>query len=117
MGFHLRSTNVNRKTLIMSFSFDFTAPTRDGAKEKVRQEMSQILSSQPCHSKDHDQVISTVDKYLDMLANDDDRPIRVSVHGSVGYEYNPADPSAASPDTKYTQASMGVAVYYVSKVD
>jgi hypothetical protein len=117
MGFHLRSTNVNRKTLVMSFSFDFTAADKTAAYDRATAELDSIEQSQPAHKKDAWLVRQTVRAYLDLLANDDDRPIRVSVHGSVGYEYNPADPSAASPDTKYTQASMGVAVYYVSKVD
>lgn len=99
----------------MSYSFDITAPTAGEAKAKVVEQMNEVVRTQPAHAKDKEAAITAAHAFIDMLANDTRLDIRVTVHGSVGYEYDATDPNCERPNIPYSQASVGVGAWHVPK--
>jgi hypothetical protein len=96
----------------MSYSFNFRAATKASAREKAKVEFDTIVAQQPVHVQDREIALEALDLYLGVLMDDDTRDIQVSCHGSLGYDWQPDVDAAAVP---LTHASVGLAVYHVSK--
>jgi hypothetical protein len=99
----------------MSYSFDFTARDAETAKARVITEMDEVVRAQACHKKDRDAAIKTAHAFIDMLVEDHRFDIRVTVNGSLGYQYDATDPNCER--TAYTQASIGASAWHVHKKD
>lgn len=98
----------------MSYSFDFTVSTKEEAKARVASELDQVISTQPVHAKDRDAALATAVAFIDLLNDDDTKDVRVNVHGSVGWTYDPGDPSGES-NPPLNNASVGVTAWHVPK--
>lgn len=99
----------------MSYSFDFTAATKDEAKRRVTEQMDEVVRVQRCHAKDKAAAIAAAHAFVDVLTDDPTHDIRVSMHGSVSYQWSEADPYGASDSTAFNQASVGVSAWHVPK--
>jgi hypothetical protein len=95
----------------MSFSFIVTGKDKTEAYDKATTEMDAVVQAQPAHSKDGWLVKQTVRAYLDLLPNDPTQHIAVSAHGSVGWQYDAADPTGSN--AVLNQASIGVSAWFV----
>jgi hypothetical protein len=73
------------KELPMSYSFSLRAPTKTEAKEKVFAEYNKIVMPgyQPCHVKDREQAQAAVFAFIDILPDDANHDVSVSVSGSL----------------------------------
>lgn len=78
----------------MSFSFNFTAASRDEAKAKARAEMDKVVQQQPIHRNDQRLVLSAVDAYVDLCPEPKDgQVVNLNVSGSVTWS-GPMNPDA-----------------------
>ena len=98
----------------MSYSFDFTVATKAEAKERVTTELVTVVSVQPVHAQDRDAALAAAHTFIDMLADDDTKDIRVNVHGSVSYPWSEDMDASAAP---LSQASVGVSAWHVPKAE
>lgn len=96
----------------MSYSFDFTVATKVDAKERVAAELDEVVRVQPVHAQDRTPALVAAHAFIDLLADDETKDIRVNVHGSVSFPWA-ADMDAAT--VVLTQASVGVSAWHVPK--
>jgi hypothetical protein len=96
----------------MSYSFDFTVATKAEAKDRVATEFDTIVSVQPVHKRDRNAALAATHTFIDMLADNDTKDIRVNVHGSVSYPWSADMDAEAAP---LSQASVGVSAWHVPK--
>ena len=99
----------------MSYTFDFTVPTKAEAKERVATELDEVIKVQRAHAKDRAAALATAHTFIDLLADDDTKDIRVTVHGSVSWNHNPDDPYGEN-SPPLTAAGVGVSAWHVPKV-
>ena len=98
----------------MSYSFDFTVATKAEAKERVAAELDAVVSVQPVHNQDRGAALAAAHAFIDLLADDDSKGVRVNVHGSVMWNHNPDDPYGANKPP-LTNTSVGVSAWHVPK--
>lgn len=92
----------------MSYSFTTRAADKAAAKAAVAAEMAKIVETQPDHAADQAQAIATAGTFIDMLKDEPDMDITVSVYGSIGWIGQPSGQNL-------TATSMGVSAYYVMR--
>lgn len=80
----------------MSYSFTVTAPSKLEAILLVGAELDKVVASQPVHEADRAAAQATADLMVELLRDDPDMDVRVSVYGSI-----------VAPTTGVTQASVG----------
>jgi len=85
----------------MSYSFNINAASKAAAKSSVAAELEKVVQSQPVHAADRAAAQAAADAFIDLLDDGDERPIAVSVSGSVSYAHD------GSPD-KLTTTSVSV---------
>lgn len=98
----------------MSYSFDFTVATKEEAKTRAASELDGVLTYQPVHAKDRDAALATATAFIDLLADDDTKDIRVSVAGSVSWPYDVNDPNGQN-NPPLSNASVSVGAWHVPK--
>ena len=70
----------------MSYSFSIVAKTKSEAKDKVEEEFSNVVLSQPIHASDRNAAQKAAQMFVDSLADPSpEESITVSVYGSVGW--------------------------------
>lgn len=99
----------------MSYSFEFAVATKAEAKERVAAELAGVVNFQPAHAQDRAAALAAAHAFIDLLADDDTKDIRVNVHGSVGWNHNPDDPYGEK--SPLTHASVGVGAWHVPKAE
>ena len=99
----------------MSYSFQFTAATKEEAKARVAKEMDQVVDVQKCHAKDRDAAIAAAGAFIDLLADVDDKAIYVNVSGTVSYLWSNENPDGTNPDTVFTNVGVNVSAYHTHK--
>ena len=67
----------------MSYSFYIRAESKDEARRLVGLEFDRIIASMPQFTSERERAESTVDVYLDVLADDDTRDVCVHMSGYV----------------------------------
>jgi hypothetical protein len=67
----------------MTYSFNIKADNKANAVDQVRARMRDLAAKQPVHNKDQLHVVATVKTFIDMLQDDDERDVQVSVNGSI----------------------------------
>lgn len=75
----------------MSFSFNFVASTKAAAKTRITEEMSKVLQYSIEHARDLPAAIAVGHAYIDVLTEDPEKDISVSMYGSLAtwdYEKN-----------------------------
>lgn len=100
----------------MSYSFDFTAPSKAEAKHRVTRELKNIADQQPSHHKDHHATVVAAHAFIDMLADDPAMDVQVHVHGSVGWHWESDDPHALGPNARFTNASVAVSAWHTIRI-
>jgi hypothetical protein len=98
----------------MSYSFDFTVATKAGAKARVAAELDEVVRVQPAHAQDRSAALAAAHAYIDLLADDDTKYIRVNVNGSVSWPHDADDPYGQN-NPPLSNASVGVTVWHVPK--
>lgn len=89
----------------MSYSFGFTAHTKDDAKARVVAEFAEVVRVQPVHAKDQSAAVAAAHAFIDGLHDDDAQDIKVSMNGSVSW---------SSPEA-IIGLNLNVGVYYVPR--
>ena len=89
----------------MSYSFNVKGATKLGAAQKAVEEMNKVVSGQPIHAKDKEAVLATVENVLDVLQDDPERDVSLSVNGYVSW----------TEGDQITQVSVQVAASLVAK--
>ncbi|ARL25477.1 hypothetical protein BOC55_35275 [Burkholderia pseudomallei] len=95
---------IRRETL-MSYSFGFTAHTKDDAKARVVSEFEEVVRVQPVHAKDQSAAVAAAHAFIDGLHDDDACDINVSISGSLSW---------VAPEA-ITGMNLSVGVYYVPR--
>lgn len=101
----------------MSYSFDFTVATKAEAKERVSKEMDEVVRVQQCHARDKVAAVAAAHAFIDILAEEPARDVRVTMHGSVGYQWTATDPYGMLDSTPFSNASLGVSAWHVPKAE
>lgn len=97
----------------MSYSFTVTADTKEAVMAKVRAELDAVGMQQPAHSLDIDKGFEAACSFVGMLAEVDPKEhhITVSLHGSVGWQYDAANPTGVG--APLNQVSIGCSAWHV----
>lgn len=69
----------------MSYSFNVQAASKAAAKDAVVAKFDEVIATQPIHARDKDAALANANAVIDLLADDDEREISVSVNGYVGW--------------------------------
>lgn len=95
------------------YSIAITAATKDDAKRLVAEHFdTHVVLIQKVHQRDRDAIMSVVDAYVDMLADDPEQHLRLQVNGSLSYQRDEADdPSGVT--ARLSGSSVGVQVWCV----
>jgi hypothetical protein len=93
----------------MSYSFTVRAANKAEAKEKVAAEMAKVVENQPVHAGDQEQAKAVAAAFIDLLPDDADKDVSISVHGSLGW--NGSYPS----EYVITGASIGASASTVTR--
>jgi hypothetical protein len=96
----------------MSYSFDFTVATKSDAKKRVATEIDEVVRVQTVHAQDRGAALAAAHAFIDLLADDDTKDVRVSMHGSVSYPWS-ADMDAEA--VSLSQTSVGISAWHVPK--
>lgn len=99
----------------MSYSFSFTADTKNEAKQRAVDEMNTVVAQQPAHAKDKHAAIAAAHAFIDMLTEKEGSAIQVSMNGSVGWEHAEKNYSGTALDTQFCSAGVGVMAWVVPK--
>lgn len=92
----------------MSFSFSIRAADKAAAKAAVADRMAKVVETQPDHAVDQAAVVATAGTYIDLLKDEPDMDLTVSVYGSISWA---AQPSAQN----LLGANVGVAAAYAMR--
>lgn len=92
----------------MSYSFNIRAADKAAAKAAVAAEMAKVVETQPDHAVDQAAALAVAGTQIDLLKDEPDMDVAVSMNGSIGWI---AQPSAQN----LTTASVGVSAYYVMR--
>lgn len=80
----------------MSYSFHFTAATKDEAKAKAVAEFEGVVKSQPEHARDRDAALANINAALDAMNDDETKDIRVECYGSLMFKTYPDEVSGVT---------------------
>jgi hypothetical protein len=69
----------------MSYSFAVKAPTKVEAKQAVEAAFDKVVSQQPIHARDRAAAVAAAASVIDLLVEDPDLHIGVSVSGYVSW--------------------------------
>jgi siderophore synthetase component len=99
----------------VSFSFNFTVPSKEAARAEVVRRMMEVVASQNIHQRDSKHVEITAFGAIDLLHDDaqNDRSIAVSVSGSLGWDHNPG---LSVSEQRLTSTAVAASAYYTTKV-
>lgn len=96
----------------MSFSFNFTAPTKAQAKVRVAEEMSRVVANYGVeHAHDAHAAVAAAHAYIDVLADDPDKDIHVLMSGSLTYQM----PTAPDEPIHISWTNVSVGAGHVAK--
>jgi hypothetical protein len=68
----------------MSYFFEFRATGKADAKERAAAEFDKVVSTQAVHARDRAPVLALVDAFIDLVGDEGNEALKVSVNGSVG---------------------------------
>jgi hypothetical protein len=70
----------------MSYSLSVRAPTKAALLAAVAAKFdAEVVTPQPVHAKDRDQVLSTATAAVNLLADDDTQDVQISLSGSLSW--------------------------------
>jgi hypothetical protein len=67
----------------MSYSFQVTGATKAEALDKIADQLAAVVLAQPPHAADQLQAQGAAESFINLLADDDEKDISVSMHGSL----------------------------------
>ncbi len=79
-----RSSTTKGKN--MSYSFSARGRTKEEAIAAVAAELDKVVAAQPIHAADRDQALATATAFVNVLPENGEKDVYVSVSGSVGWE-------------------------------
>jgi antibiotic biosynthesis monooxygenase (ABM) superfamily enzyme len=90
----------------MSYSFGVKAANKTAAKEAVAAKFDEVVvAHQPIHSRDRAAVLANANSAIELLADDDEKDVSVSVNGYVSWASGGVDDAALSSVTISASAS------------
>jgi hypothetical protein len=69
----------------VSYAFSVKAPNKVEAKQLVADRMDDVVKSQPIHARDKAAAVAAAGAMIDLLADDADMHVSVSVNGYVSW--------------------------------
>jgi hypothetical protein len=94
----------------MSYSFSVRAADKAAAKTAVSAELARVVSQQPVHAADSAAAEAAAGAQIDLLVDDGNRDVFVSVSGSLGGSW-----SDAGEITEVSSANVSVNASLVAK--
>lgn len=92
----------------MSYSFSFTADSKEAAKARAIEEWDNIVSQQPYHARDRAAALGALNGFIDLLEDDSTKAVSVSCHGSISWQ-------SAEENPPLIGGSAGIGAYLVTK--
>lgn len=71
----------------MSYSFSVQADNKSAVKAKLAVEFAAVVRGQPDHAKDMLPALSAANVFVDLLLDDPNKDVRVSLNGSLAGEW------------------------------
>ena len=90
----------------MSYSFSVHGATKRDVKEQVAAEFNKIVAAQPIHATDRQDANAAVRAFVELLRDDVNKDVSVTVNGSISWEGN---------DQGLTQANINISASLVPK--
>lgn len=90
----------------MSYSFTVRASGKSAAKQAVEAEFNKVVSSQSCHLRDRDLVLATSSATIDLVDEDPQRDVQVSVSGYLSGTWDGADIKSITTAAVSVSASL-----------
>ena len=75
----------------MSYSFQVSGADKAAAKAAVAAKMDEVVVSQASHARDKAQALAAADAFIDVLADDADKDVGVTMHGSLSGRWEGSD--------------------------
>lgn len=69
----------------MSYSFSAKGNTKAETIAAVAAELDKVVTSQPVHAADRDQALAVATAFVNLLPEDADKDVSISVSGSLGW--------------------------------
>jgi hypothetical protein len=100
----------------MSYSFQLQAASKAEAKARVAHELAKVAAQQPAHAQDMGPAVTAAHAFIDLLHDDPEKDVMVSMHGSVGYEWH-ATSNANAPHQQLNNAAVSVSAYHTARAN
>lgn len=89
----------------MSYSFQAKGTTKAEAIAAVAAKLAEVVAQQPVHAADKDQALAAATAFINLLPDDGEKDVSVSVGGSLGWNDLPAEQNITSAQVS-TYASL-----------
>lgn len=86
----IRSAHSERE-FTMSYSMSIRAATKDEAKQKLADDFAKVVEAQPSHSFDQESALAVASQFIDLLPNDEEKDVSVTLSGSLSGEWEGSD--------------------------
>lgn len=96
----------------MSYSFSVRGTSKADAKAKVAADFDKVVAGQPIHARDREAALAAAGAFIDLLGDEHEREVSVSVSGYVAWPAVLGAGSEATPPL--SGASVGVSAYLVA---
>lgn len=80
----------------MSYSFQARGKTKEETIAVVATKLAEVVAQQPVHAADKDQALAAATAFINLLPEDGEKDISVSVSGSLGWKDLPAEQNITS---------------------
>lgn len=90
----------------MSYGFNVRAADKAGAKTAVAAELDKVVQQQPVHAVDRAAAEAAAGAQIDLLGDDADKDISVSLSGSVGGTWAGAELTELTTATVSASAAL-----------
>lgn len=94
----------------MSYSFTVRAATRVEVKGLVQAKLAEVLDQQPAHEIDAEQAFAAACAFIDLVPEDSELYLQVSVNGSVSWS------GTWGVDPRVSGVAVFVSCYQVTRV-
>lgn len=93
----------------MSYSFTVKAADKAGAKAAVAAKFVEVVAAQVCHQRDRAQALAVADAFIELLPDDADKDVGVSMAGSLTGAWQGTDV------TRIHSANVSVTAYLADR--
>lgn len=94
----------------MSYSFTVHAASKAEALDLVEAEFEKVVQSQPVHAADKEQAQAAAAAFIELMPDDADKDVHVTVNGSIAW-------TGLNDDPSFTAASCSVSAWLMQRAD